>query len=151
MEKIKGIKVLNKIENLLNKIYEKIPEIKKEITNYKQRFKIEKYEEKENETLEEQKLKAENILDRTLQLKQRNDFCFEIFKEIKNLYEESKQCEEILKNDSYQYIKFNNSLIEIINKKDDEITNKKIEQLKNENKKRKTETNKLKVEIRIKN
>ena len=42
-------------------------------------------------------MKAENILDRTLQLKERNYFCLKIFEEIKNLYEESKQSEEILK------------------------------------------------------
>ena len=70
------------MEQVFYNLQEKIQQLMEELRYYKKRFKIEIYKEKENETLQEQKSKAENILDITLQLKKQNDFCIELINEM---------------------------------------------------------------------
>ena len=112
MEKIQGIKEIEKIEELLNQLSEKIPQLREEIKYYKERFKIEKYEEKRNENDEQLKLKAENILDRTLQLKQRNEFCINTLNEMKEIFNKLENNKITFEKDKIEYNNFNNKLIE---------------------------------------
>ena len=84
MENIKTIQEIDKIQQEIQFLIEKLQQFSEELTFYKQNFKIEKYEENKNEnkTIKESKIEVENILDRTLQLKQRNEIFMTFIKEI---------------------------------------------------------------------
>ena len=82
MENIKTIQEIDRIQQEIQFLIEKLTKFSEELTFYKQNFKIEKYEENENKTIKESKIEIENILDRTLQLKQRNQICVTFIKEI---------------------------------------------------------------------
>ena len=131
MENIKSIQEINTIQQEIQSIIEKLTQLSEELTFYKQNFKIEKYEEKENKTIKESKIEVENILDRTLQLKQRNEICMTFIKEIEEKMNKIKEIKELMKEDEKNYILFNKNLFEIIKEKDNEMIEEEIQEIKN--------------------
>ena len=91
MENIKTIQEIDRIQQEIQFIIEKLQQFSEELTFYKQNFKIEKYEENENKTIKESKIEVENILDRTLQLKQRNEICMTFIEEIEEKMNKIKE------------------------------------------------------------
>ena len=134
MENIKSIQEINKIQQEIQLIIEKLTQLSEELTFYKQNFKIENYIENKNETIKESKIQIENILDRTLQLKQRNSICMNQIEEIENKIEKLKEIKQIMKEDQKQYNLFNKNLLEIIKEKENKMIEEEIQEIKNENK-----------------
>ena len=123
MENIKSIKDIDRIVQEIQLIIEKLNKLSEQLRFYKQNFKIEKYIEKENETIEESKINIENILDQTIQLKNRNSFCI---KYIEEKIGKLKEIKNMMKEDEKNYNNFNKNLVEILKEKENKIIDNEI-------------------------